>query len=154
MEPEKIEILKTAYNAHKTELMYRRKLEFFTGMFSISVYIFFILCVSYIPVFEKIFFMPINEIVSTIIVILIADIQCYFFMKNYKRQCELLRVICSIDHAFGFFLKNEYLDNETLYEDSWQNAGKERSFGQWARILIVISFAGLLIAAIWSHGWA
>jgi hypothetical protein len=154
MEQEKIEILKTAYNAHKTELIYRRKLEFFTGFFTISLYIFFILSVSFIPVFERIFFYPANEIVSTIIVILMADIQSYFFMKNYKRQCELLRAICSIDHAFGFFLKNEYLDNETLYEESWQNAGRERSFGQWARLLIVMSFAGLLIAAIWTHGWS
>ena len=154
MEADKVQMLTTAYNAHKTELNYRRKLEYLTGLITVSVYIFFISCVSFIPLFEKVFASAANKVVSTIMVILIADIQSYFFMKNYKRQCSLLRVICSIDHAFGFFLKSEYLDDESLYDEGWQNAGRERSFGQWARILIVMSFAGLLIAAIWTQGWA
>ena len=149
---DKVEMLKIAYNAHKNEIMYRRKSEYFTAVGSMLMYGLLTVVLMILPASRPFFHSPGAKALATIMIILVADVQCYFFMKNHKRHCDLQRAVCSIDHAFSFFVPGEYLADEALYEESWKKSGVERPWGVMSRMLIVFCFAGVLLAVMWLKG--
>lgn len=154
MEMDKVQILTTAYNAHKQELLYRRRSEFVTGAVSVLFYTLGIVFVLYHPGLRQALNSGAARALATVLVIVIANMQCYHLIKNYKRHCDIQRAICSIDHAFGFFIPGEYLADDALYDETWKNSGRERAEGIFSRSLVIIAFASLLVITIWLKGWA
>jgi hypothetical protein len=154
MEMDKVQILATAYNAHKQELMYRRRSEYITGVTAVLFYTLSMILVLYHPVLRRILESGANKILASVVVVIIANMQCYHLIKNYKRHCDIQRAICSMDHAFGFFIPGEYLADEALYDESWKKTGHERAEGIFSRSLIIIAFASLLVITIWMKGWS
>ena len=153
MDMDQVEMLKTAYKAHKNELMYRRRAEYYTVMSSVLMYTMAIILPFVYSGFNNSLIKTGEKTVLTLLVILIADIQCYFLMKNYRRQSEIQRAIRSIDFAFGFFEPGAYLEDAALYEESWKKSGSEKPFGVFSRLMIIFSMAGLLIITLWPRNW-
>ena len=154
MDLDKVQILTTAYTAHKNELTYRRRTEYITAATAVLFYTLSTILVLVLPVFNQLLNSGVNKVLASVIVVIIANMQCYFLIKNFKRHCEIQRAICSIDHAFGFFIPGEYLADDALYEEAWKKSGRERAEGMFSRSLIIVSFATLLIVTLWIRGLA
>ena len=154
MEMDKVHILTTAYNAHKTELFYRRHMEYITAVSAVLFYTLSMILVLYHPVLRQLLKSGMNKSLATVVVVIIANMQCYFLIKNYKRRCETKRAICSMDHAFGFFIPGEYLADEALYDETWTKSGRDRAEGVISRSIVILVFACLLILTLWIKGWS
>ena len=150
MENRRADFLIEAYRAHKAEMAVRRRTEIVTAA---AVIIFYSSCIGLVCLNDaaaRLLSGLSARAIGTILLILIANVTCYFQYKNYKRHCELHRTIADIDRAFGFFEKNAYLPERSLYPEDWQYSGRFREASMYGRYMITMVFALMAVVAIWA----
>ena len=153
MDDKKADFLVAAYNAHKAELASRRRTEIIVVALSALVYSAFIAFIIFNADARQALQSPFAKAVSTIVLVLIANIVCYNLHKNYRRHCELQEIIARIDRAFGFFDESVFIPERALYPDDWKSAGQVREMSIYSRFLIIALFALMSILTVWVIGF-
>ena len=149
MENRKADFLIEAYRAHKAEIVFRRRME---TIIVAAAIIFYSSCVGFVCLNDsaaKLLAGLSVRAIGTILLVLIANVICYFQYKTYKRHCELNRIISDIDRAFGFFNKDAYLPQRSLYPEDWQYSGKFREASLYGRLMITMVFTLMAVISIW-----
>jgi hypothetical protein len=149
MDENKARFLVAAYEAHKNELMQRRRSDIIGGGLALLFYIVSLRMVQQRPPATVVLSGLTMKLAGTIIYVIITDVAAYFLVKNYHRMCELQHLIARIDVAFGFFEKDAYLPGEKLYPEEWKSSGTISHWSAVLRALIPIIFGVAVIALFW-----
>lgn len=149
MDEKKSSFLIAAYNAHKNELLSRRRADTIAGAFSLIFYIVSLRVVNLYPPAAHVFSGLTVKCVGTLVYYIVTMVIVYFMVKNYNRICELQQIIAKIDTVFGLFEKGAYLPGESIYPEKWKTHGTKRAFSAWTRALVPILFAIMVIICFW-----
>ena len=149
MDDNKTKFLVAAYQAHKNELMQRRRTDIIGGALALLFYIVSLRLVQQRPPSTIVLSGLAMKLSGTIVYVIVTDVTAYFLVKNYHRLCELQALIARIDVAFGFFEKDAYLPGEMLYPEDWKKSGTIRHWSAVLRAIIPIIFGVAVISLFW-----
>ena len=139
---EKIETLRMLFEVHHRQLEERRQR--IHGVTQRTVAVFLVTTGWLITSKEA----PVESLRWLIIasILVLASTACHVLYGHNRTYLEIARVLRRLNDAFGFFENGKYVEDQSVYEESWKSFGNQRRLTNiWHHLLIVTIMAVICV---------